>query len=149
MFQCSPSPGNNEMQSGWSVQQRRWCRQLWDRIRDDQCKLQGLGDSGKFPWMRWQDPSQASKDTEVLSPARKRELHKQIPALLCLLLSILCDGHFYTHLFYSANRRQAVLVLFSVWKLGLRQPATPEMPPWAFQKHEGSLVTSNWQRPNC
>lgn len=27
-----------------------------DRIKDDQCKLQGLGDSDRFPWKRWQGP---------------------------------------------------------------------------------------------
>ena len=88
-------------------------------------------------------------DLEVLNQTRKRELHEQIPTQLCPLLSILCDGCFYTHLFYSANQQQAALVLFSVWKLKLRQVVPPEMAPWAFPKDEGSSVTSNWQRPNC
>lgn len=92
---------------------------------------------------------QALMDMEVLNQTRKRELHEQIPAQLCPLLSILCDGCFYTHLFYSANQQQAALVLFSVWKLKLRQVVPPEMAPWAFPKDEGSSVTSNWQRPNC
>lgn len=50
-------------------------RSCGDRIRNDQLKLQGMGDSSRFPQKRWLAASQALKDTEVLEPSRKREPH--------------------------------------------------------------------------
>lgn len=92
---------------------------------------------GGFWQVSLEEVARSKPGLEGLNQARKRELHERIAALLSPLLSILCDGCFYTHLFYSANPRQAVLVLFSERKLRLRQAAMPQTAPWAFQKHKG------------
>ena len=75
-----------------------------DRIRNDQLKLQGMGDSSRFPQKRWLAASQALKDTEVLNQAGRGN---HISTSLCgSSLNIFCDRHFHTHLSYSARRQQ-------------------------------------------
>lgn len=79
-------------------------RSCGDRIRNDQLKLQGMGDSSRFPQKRWLAASQALKDTEVLNQAGRGN---HISTSLCgSSLNIFCDRHFHTHLSYSVRRQQ-------------------------------------------
>ena len=79
-------------------------RSCGDRIRNDQLKLQGIGDSSRFPQKRWLATSQGLKDTEVLNQAGRGN---HISTSLCgSSLNICCDRHFHTQLSYSARHQQ-------------------------------------------
>lgn len=74
-----PSPaGIMEFRVVDQCSNRSGTRSCGDRIRNDQHKLQGMGDSSKFPQERWLALSQALKDTEVLNQVGKREPHKHV-----------------------------------------------------------------------
>lgn len=74
-----PSPaGIMEFRVVGQCSNRSGTRSCGDRTRNDQHKLQGMGDSSKFPQERWLALSQALKDTEVLNQVGKREPQKHV-----------------------------------------------------------------------